>query len=71
MDSLIANYPEYTKVTDLKGEDEKIEETLLAVNCLLESGVLMTRSVAQTFDWKNNIFLKNMLFYEKLWLIFV
>jgi hypothetical protein len=50
MDSLIANYPEYTKVTDLKGEDEKIEETLLAVNCLLESGVLMTRSVAQTFD---------------------
>lgn len=47
MDVLTANYPKYTKISDLASEEQKLDETLQSVFSLIENGVLMTKDLTK------------------------
>ena len=43
MDILTANYPEYTKLTDLQQEGQELQSVIESVFSLIENGVVMTK----------------------------
>ena len=43
MDILTANYPEYTKLSDLQQEGQELESVIESVFALIENGVIMTK----------------------------
>ena len=43
MDILTANYPEYTKLSDLQQEGQELESVIESVFSLIEHGVIMTK----------------------------
>ena len=43
MDILTANYPDYTKLSDLQQEGQELESVIESVFSLIENGVIMTK----------------------------
>ena len=48
MEVLNAQYPKYTRMTDLQVEGQTMEETILQIRELIEYGVLMTKESLKT-----------------------